>query len=297
MRITKWTVDFDSTADVPIVPIWIALPGFPIHLHRREALFEIVRPVGTPIKLDVATSDGLRPSVARICVEVDVSQELPQKIYLQAKSRYILHPIIYEDLPLFCATCRRLGHALGACSTTPSSIPPLPPPPPFRPKAQRWTPVKKKKVTEPSLQDPPITTPVQEPPTASINEPVQTREPEDETHAEIFCDAPEPPLSTHPLNNDFGHSSDTELPPEDATVELRSVPEDLVHRMQLLPPSPDDEVLISCLQESPTEADFIPVVPRRKRRARKDLPPLPPSAILTRSASHAIQGSDTTLSQ
>lgn len=144
MRITKWTVDFDPSTDVPIVPAWIALPGLPIHLHRKEALFEIVKPIGSPIKLDVATTEGLRPSVARVCVEVYVSQELPQKIYLQAKSRFILQSIVCEDLPLFCTSCRRLGHAVSSCTPQMTAkIPPPLPPPPRRPPAQRWTPVKK----------------------------------------------------------------------------------------------------------------------------------------------------------
>lgn len=77
MRVTKWTPDYDPKIDVPIVPVWISLPGLPIHFHHREALFQIGRMIRTPIKLDMATAENLWPSVARLCVEIDVSQELP----------------------------------------------------------------------------------------------------------------------------------------------------------------------------------------------------------------------------
>lgn len=73
MRVTKWTPEFDQKVDVPIVPVWVSLPGLPIHFHQQDALFQIGRFLGTPMKLDAATAEVLRPSVARLCVEVDIS--------------------------------------------------------------------------------------------------------------------------------------------------------------------------------------------------------------------------------
>lgn len=297
MRITKWTVDFDPSTDVPIVPVWIAFPGLPIHLHRKEALFEIVKPIGCPIKLDVATKDGLRPSVARVCVEVDVSKDLPPKIYLQAKGRFILQTIIYEDLPLFCTSCRRLGHAAGSCTPpSESAIPPPPSPPPRRPPAQRWTPVKKRPTTQQNLPDTtPPSSDTQAPPTSITPDaaPLRSLDPAAAPLADHHDELVEPMRDTQD-SGELGYSSDNDLP-ETAPQEIPMVPAEVACHIQQLPLSPDTDTLISRLQDS-TEG-FIQVVPRRKRRAKKDLPPLPPSSILTRSASHAIQGSDSTLLQ
>lgn len=63
-RVTKWTADYDPKVDVPIVPLWICLPGLLIHFHQKEALFQIGRMLGTPIKLDAAMAEAIRPSVA-----------------------------------------------------------------------------------------------------------------------------------------------------------------------------------------------------------------------------------------
>lgn len=288
MRITKWTVDFDPSADVPIVPVWVALPGLPIHLHCRDALFEIVKPIGCPIKLDVATTDCLRPSVARICVEVDVSQDLPQKIYLQAKNRLILQSVIYEDLPKFCTTCHRLGHAPASCPpkiSSPSSVPPPPLPPPPRPPKQRWTPVKKKSTAPPSTapsssvlpqNSMPDMPPAEMPPAGAHLDSVATcdepeNEDEDQLH-DAFCDAADHQMPDDITHMDIGHSSDNDLPTDVHAEDIPTIPEEVARRMQLLESSPDDEILISQLHDQTEEAPFITVVPRRKRRARKDLP-------------------------
>lgn len=115
MRVTKWTPEYDPKVDVPIVPVWVTFPGLPIHFHQREALFQIGRMLGTPMKLDMATTECLRPSVARLCIELDVSQELPARIFIQAAARCIPQPFVYEDLPKYCNVCSRLGHKSNFC--------------------------------------------------------------------------------------------------------------------------------------------------------------------------------------
>lgn len=89
MRVTKWSPDYDPTIDVPIVPVWVSLLGLLVHFHQREALFQIGRMTGTPMKLDMVTAENLRPSVARYCVELDVSQALLACIYIQTTNHCI----------------------------------------------------------------------------------------------------------------------------------------------------------------------------------------------------------------
>lgn len=56
MCVIKWTADHDPKVEVPIVPVWVALPGLSVHFHHKETLFQIARMFGEPIKLDAATS-------------------------------------------------------------------------------------------------------------------------------------------------------------------------------------------------------------------------------------------------
>lgn len=46
-----------------------------IHLFHKKSLFGIASLIGILLKLDEATVDGMRPSVARICVEIDLMKE------------------------------------------------------------------------------------------------------------------------------------------------------------------------------------------------------------------------------
>lgn len=78
MRVTKYTFDFHPCYDALIVPVWISLPGLPVYLHHQSALFAIAAMIGTPIRSDAATQKLLRPSVPHVCIEVDVSNDLPQ---------------------------------------------------------------------------------------------------------------------------------------------------------------------------------------------------------------------------
>lgn len=125
MRITKWTPNYDPTKEVPVVPIWVIFPGLPLHMHRKDSLFQIAAMLGTPLKLDAATASMNRPSLARVCVELDVSKELPQRIFIQTPSRVIMQNVEYEDLPKYCSSCYKLGHVISECGTENPTQPPL----------------------------------------------------------------------------------------------------------------------------------------------------------------------------
>lgn len=67
------------------------------------------------MKLDTATVEKLHPYVARLCMEIDVSKELPTRVFIQASHRCINQQVIYEDLPTYCAQCSRLGYKASMC--------------------------------------------------------------------------------------------------------------------------------------------------------------------------------------
>lgn len=143
--------------NVPIVSIWVSLPGSPVHFHQRSTLFQIGSMLGTPMKLDTTTNEVLRPSVARLCIEIDVYKDLPFRVYIQVSSRCISRSVVYEDLPLYCATCSRLGHLVPNCGKEqvdehqPQPANPLPKPTKHQQEKahpNRWTPKKLQQQTD-----------------------------------------------------------------------------------------------------------------------------------------------------
>ncbi|VFQ64221.1 unnamed protein product [Cuscuta campestris] len=110
MSVTKWSPTLTQEEDSPIVPVWISIPHLPIHLHEQTALFSIASMLGTPLKVDNATLNFARPKFARVCVELDVSRNLHQRIHVRHADADLFFQVVYEDPPLFCNSCRKLGH-------------------------------------------------------------------------------------------------------------------------------------------------------------------------------------------
>ncbi|VFQ66455.1 unnamed protein product [Cuscuta campestris] len=110
MTVCRWTCEFDPSVDSPLSPVWIALEGLPIHLFEPNALFSIAKLVGSPLQLDSATLNLARPSVARVCVEIDLTKPIPHAVWIYLGQSSFLQPIHYEDLPDYCTSCRVFGH-------------------------------------------------------------------------------------------------------------------------------------------------------------------------------------------
>lgn len=86
MRIFKWTPEFRVDAETSIAPIWVNFPYLPIHFFQNESLFSIASALGTPMQRDTATTNLTRPSVARVCVEMDLLKKFPSRIWLVSGS-------------------------------------------------------------------------------------------------------------------------------------------------------------------------------------------------------------------
>lgn len=56
-----------------------------------------------------------RPSVARVCVEVDLLKDLPKRIWLGVDDSGFFQRVTYEDLPNYCTQCCKIGHSVQQC--------------------------------------------------------------------------------------------------------------------------------------------------------------------------------------
>ncbi|VFQ96821.1 unnamed protein product [Cuscuta campestris] len=118
MIVSKWSSDFHVDIETPIFPIWTSLPHLPVHLQEAKALYSIAKCLGNPLMMDSSTSAKIRPSVARFFVEMDITQELPKKIWIDNGGHGFFQPVSYEDIPKYCRDCQKSGHITGKCNTT-----------------------------------------------------------------------------------------------------------------------------------------------------------------------------------
>lgn len=115
MKIIKWTPHFSPEHEPPFAPVWVSLPHLPIHLFQKNPLLSVASLIGRPLKIDAATQNLSRPSVARICVEVDLLKDLPKRLWIGQGDPGFWQQITYENLLAYCEDCFRIGHASGEC--------------------------------------------------------------------------------------------------------------------------------------------------------------------------------------
>lgn len=92
---------------------WISLPALPPNFFGKESIFSIVATVGKPLQVDMATNNKIRPSCARVKVEVDLLSDLPKRVNVGIKKKsdeIVWITIKYDYLPKYCKNCKLQGH-------------------------------------------------------------------------------------------------------------------------------------------------------------------------------------------
>ena len=113
LYLNKWSPDFDPTQDVPsAVPVWVRLPHLPLHCWNHKTLQIIGNALGKYID-QAARKDQY--SCARICVEVDLEEGLPEAIKLTVAGWTYVQELDYEQLPFKCRHCHGHGHFAKHC--------------------------------------------------------------------------------------------------------------------------------------------------------------------------------------
>ncbi|KAF8369558.1 hypothetical protein HHK36_032421 [Tetracentron sinense] len=115
VRFIKWTPFFLAGSEPTVVPIWITLPGLPINFFNPKDLKAIGNIVGKVLKVDGPTKSLSRPSMARVCIEIDVSKTKIERFWLGLHTSGRWQPIVYEKEPVICESCNKIGHYKDAC--------------------------------------------------------------------------------------------------------------------------------------------------------------------------------------
>ncbi|XP_070007223.1 uncharacterized protein [Nicotiana sylvestris] len=112
----QWRMDFKfDPGSVSVIPLWITFPGLPLGFWSIEALSKLDSVVGKPLYTDKITTEMEKVSYARVLVETDISQPLPDSFKMQTKRGVIIQQIEYEWKPKYCCDCIRFGHNSNEC--------------------------------------------------------------------------------------------------------------------------------------------------------------------------------------
>ena len=79
--VKPWHPGFNSAEDLPSrVPVWIRLPRLPLEFWREDILRQIAAVLGKPTAIAHQSLDKKVISYARICVEIDLNNPLPDSL-------------------------------------------------------------------------------------------------------------------------------------------------------------------------------------------------------------------------
>ena len=117
--IKPWHSGFNSAEEIPSrVPVWIRLPRLPLEFWREDILHSISLLLGRPVGSATQTQDRKVISFARICVEVDLNNPLPDSMEICMGASSWIQQLDYETLPFRCRICHEYGHLYRYCPRT-----------------------------------------------------------------------------------------------------------------------------------------------------------------------------------
>lgn len=114
-RFFRWSMDFSPNSDPSILPVWISLPGLPVNLFINHMLRSIAGNIGKVLKIDPSTLNLTQTNAARVCLELDISESLPSRVWIGIPGGGFWQEVIYHKVPSYCTSCSRIGHQVVDC--------------------------------------------------------------------------------------------------------------------------------------------------------------------------------------
>ncbi|KAG5571577.1 hypothetical protein H5410_061343 [Solanum commersonii] len=118
-HVTMCSPGFKPEEESVVVPIWVTLPELLWHCYYMDSLIIILSPIGKALHLDSASLQKIRGSVAKVRVQIDLTKETPQHIWIAFsekdpfKAKWQL--VEYEEVPPYYLYCKQQGHIAGTC--------------------------------------------------------------------------------------------------------------------------------------------------------------------------------------
>ena len=113
LYVQAWEADFHpQTAKISTTTIWIRLEQLPIEYYHPEFLKHVGKKLGRLLKVDAITNAAIRGRYTRVCVQINMANPLPKCVKIGS----FWQDIVYENLPMLCYRCSRLGHREPQCT-------------------------------------------------------------------------------------------------------------------------------------------------------------------------------------
>ena len=111
-----WHPLFDASRErVNKIPIWVRLPGLPLHFWDTLHFRQIGDILGNYLEADLSFMETHYKQVARILVELNILEGLPETIHLVWGPDSITQLLDYENVPFRCRRCHAYGHHVSEC--------------------------------------------------------------------------------------------------------------------------------------------------------------------------------------
>lgn len=118
--LSRWENTYSTTKENNMVAIWLTLPYLPLPCQNPSILVAIGNALGKYLCSDKRTKKLKHPIAPRICVEMDSSQPLPEKILIEIENGEkmegtLWQEIVYESKDGHCTFCNKEDHGLTSC--------------------------------------------------------------------------------------------------------------------------------------------------------------------------------------
>jgi len=97
------------------MPVWVRLNNLPLHSWHHKVFTAIGNSLGKILKIDGDRVNQGIFTFSRICVEVDLSQGLPDHITLNYNNKLRTQPLDNENTTFRCRRYMQTGHLQNNC--------------------------------------------------------------------------------------------------------------------------------------------------------------------------------------
>lgn len=112
----RWHDSFDPAKERLLFRhLWVLLPGFPLHFWTLDVCVGIGNRLGRFLFVDESIFSSADKRVARILVEIDISQGLLEELTIVWREYTYVQKLDYWKVPFRCFSCRQTGHLKEDC--------------------------------------------------------------------------------------------------------------------------------------------------------------------------------------
>lgn len=115
-RLFRWTPEFEIGKDSSLAAVWVKMYNLPLHYFNESSITRLGSILGNVVGVHPSTKNLTQQRYAKVCVELDVSQPLLEKLWIGTSKDYGWEiSLEYEGNHAYCEYCGLLGHTLGLC--------------------------------------------------------------------------------------------------------------------------------------------------------------------------------------